>query len=160
MFRTLNQPALWVVTLSAAGILMVTMGARQSLGLFVSPLNTSTGLGIASISLALAVGQFMWGAIQPVAGAVADRYGPEPCWSAACCCWRSAARSRPFMGSTWGLIVSLGLLSAMGSGAGSFSVLIGAAASACRWSPAAPRPASSTPAAPSASSSLPPFCKS
>ncbi|MDQ5947210.1 MAG: hypothetical protein QG619_2642, partial [Pseudomonadota bacterium] len=77
MFRTLNQPALWVVTLSAAGILMVTMGARQSLGLFVSPLNTSTGLGIASISLAMAVGQFMWGAIQPVAGAVADRYGPE-----------------------------------------------------------------------------------
>jgi predicted MFS family arabinose efflux permease len=34
----------------------------------------------------------------------------------------------PFMSSTWGLIFSLGLLSAMGSGAGSFSVLIGAAA--------------------------------
>lgn len=33
----------------------------------------------------------------------------------------------PFMGSTWGLIFSLGLLSAIGSGAGSFSVLIGAA---------------------------------
>ena len=58
---------------------MVTMGARQSLGLFVSPLNTSTGLGITTISLALAVGQFMWGAIQPVAGAVADRYGPGRC---------------------------------------------------------------------------------
>ena len=60
MFRTLNQPALWTVTLAAAGILMVTMGARQSLGLFVSPLNTATGLGVASISLALAVGQFAW----------------------------------------------------------------------------------------------------
>lgn len=34
MFRTLNQPALWIITLSAAGILMITMGARQSLGLF------------------------------------------------------------------------------------------------------------------------------
>ena len=66
----------WIVTLAAAAILMVTMGARQSLGLFVSPLNSSTGLGITTISLALAVGQFMWGAIQPVAGAVADRYGP------------------------------------------------------------------------------------
>jgi hypothetical protein len=31
-----------VVTLSAAAILMITMGARQSLGLFVSLLNTST----------------------------------------------------------------------------------------------------------------------
>jgi hypothetical protein len=41
MFRTLNQPSLWAITLAAAGILMVTMGARQSLGLFLSPLNTS-----------------------------------------------------------------------------------------------------------------------
>ena len=40
---------------------MVTMGVRQSLGLFVSPLNTTTGLGIAAISLALAIGQFTWG---------------------------------------------------------------------------------------------------
>ena len=52
MFRALNTPHLWIVTLSAAGILMVTMGARQSLGLFLAPLNTSTGLGVASISLA------------------------------------------------------------------------------------------------------------
>jgi MFS family permease len=66
--------------LAAAGILMVTMGARQSLGLFMAPLNAaSTGLGIVTISLALAVGQFTWGAIQPVAGAVADRYGPRRC---------------------------------------------------------------------------------
>src|SRR5437588_11484245 len=66
----------WIVTVAAAAILMVTMGARQSLGLFVSPLNTSTGLGIVTISFALAVAQLMWGVIQPVAGAVADRYGP------------------------------------------------------------------------------------
>src|ERR1700686_1701304 len=68
--------AAWIVTLAAAAILMVTMGARQSLGLFISPLNSSTALGITTISLALAVGQLMWGVIQPVAGAVADRYGP------------------------------------------------------------------------------------
>ena len=43
MFRALNTPQLWIVTLSAAGILMVTMGARQSLGLFLAPLNTTTG---------------------------------------------------------------------------------------------------------------------
>ncbi len=73
MFRTLNRPGVLAITLAAAGILMVTMGARQSLGLFLSPLNTSTGLGVAAISLAMAVGQFSWGAIQPVAGAVATK---------------------------------------------------------------------------------------
>src|SRR5204862_2294876 len=69
--------AFWALVLSSAAVLMVTMGARQSLGLFVSPLNTSTGLGIVTISFALAVAQLVWGAIQPVAGAVSDRYGPS-----------------------------------------------------------------------------------
>ena len=107
---------------------MVTMGARQSLGLFVSPLNTATGLGIATISLALAIGQFTWGAIQPVAGAIADRYGPGKVLSTGLVVLALGTALTPFMSSNFGLIVSLGLLAAMGSGAGSFSVLISAAA--------------------------------
>ncbi|HRD93090.1 MFS transporter [Accumulibacter sp.] len=126
MFRTLSQPGVWAVTLSAAGILMVTMGARQSLGLFLSPLNTTTGLGVASISLAMAVGQFTWGAIQPLAGAVADRYGPGRVLLAGLLLLALGSAITPLMSGTVGLIVSLGLFSAIGSGAGSFSVLIGA----------------------------------
>ena len=57
----------------AAAILTITMGTRQSMGLFVSPLNSATGLGIVAISFAMAVGQFVWGASQPIFGAVADR---------------------------------------------------------------------------------------
>src|SRR5229473_7040657 len=125
--RTWSRPAV-VVTLSAAAILMVTMGARQSLGLFVSPLNSSTGLGITTISLALAVGQFMWGAIQPVAGAVADRYGPGKVLVTGLIVLSLGTALTPFMTSGFGLVISLGVLSAIGSGAGSFSVLIGAAA--------------------------------
>jgi len=48
---------------------------RQSLGLFVSPLNSSTGLGIVTISLAMAIGQFVYGAAQPIFGALMDRAG-------------------------------------------------------------------------------------
>jgi MFS family permease len=118
----------WMVILGAAAILMITMGARQSLGLFISPLNTTTGLGVAAISFALAVGQFMWGAIQPLAGAAADRYGPGRVIVAGLLVLAAGTALTPFMGSTFGLMVSLGLLSAIGSGAGSFSVLIGAAA--------------------------------
>jgi MFS family permease len=128
MFRSLTDRAAWTVTLAAAGILMVTMGARQSLGLFVSPVNTSTGLGIVTISLALAVGQFMWGAVQPIAGAIADRYGPAKVLVGGVLILALGSALTPFMSSGFGLIVSLGLLSAIGSGIGSFSVLIGAAA--------------------------------
>ncbi len=118
----------WLVTVAAAALLMVTMGARQSLGLFVSPLNRSTGLGITTISLALALAQLTWGAIQPVAGAVADRYGPGKVLIAGLIVLSIGTAMTPFMASAFGLVVSLGILSAIGSGAGSFSVLIGAAA--------------------------------
>lgn len=128
MFRTLRTPDVLFTTLAAAGILLVTMGARQSIGLFVSPLNTSTGLGITTISLALAIGQFSWGAIQPVAGAIADRYGPRPVLIGGVLLLALGSALTPFVDSAFGLVLTLGLLSAMGSGAGSFSVLIGAAA--------------------------------
>ncbi|PKO35156.1 MAG: MFS transporter [Betaproteobacteria bacterium HGW-Betaproteobacteria-7] len=128
MLRSLSRPDIMVTTLAAAGILMVTMGTRQSLGLFISPIDMSTGLGIASISLALAIGQFTWGAIQPVAGAIADRYGPRAVLIGGLLILALGSAVTPFMGTGFGLIVSLGLLSAIGSGAGSFSVLIGAAA--------------------------------
>ena len=128
MFSALARRETLIVTLAAAAILMITMGARQSLGLFVSPINTATGLGIANISLALAVGQFMWGAVQPIAGAVADRYGPEKVLIGGLIVLAIGTALTPFMSTTWGLIFSVGILSQVGSGASSFSVLIGAAA--------------------------------
>src|ERR1700674_3128712 len=123
-----KERSAWVITLAAAAILMVTMGARQSLGLFISPLQSSTGLGITTISLAFAIAQLMWGVIQPVSGAVADRYGPARILIAGLVVLAIGMAVTPFMTSGFGLIVSLGILSAIGAGAGSFSVLIGAAA--------------------------------
>lgn len=65
----------WLVLLAAAGTFALTMGTRQSMGLFLGPLNTATGLGLGSISLAFAFGQLWWGITQPFAGAMADRLG-------------------------------------------------------------------------------------
>src|SRR5690242_1242441 len=96
------------ITLAAAAILVVTMGARQSLGLFVSPLNSSTGLGISTIALALAVGQFTWGAAQPVAGALADKYGPGRVVMGGIIILAIGMALTPFMHSGLGLIFALG----------------------------------------------------
>ncbi|MET0541465.1 MAG: MFS transporter, partial [Variovorax sp.] len=52
---------LWLVLLGAAGAFALTMGVRQTMGLFLSALNTSTALGVGSISLAFAFGQLWWG---------------------------------------------------------------------------------------------------
>jgi len=118
----------WLLILSAAAILMLTMAARLTTGLFLSPINTATGLGVASISLALAVGQFMWGASQPVFGAVADKYGPARVIVLGGVMLAAGLAATPFVSSQWGLMLTLGVLSAAGAGAGSFSILIGATA--------------------------------
>ena len=123
-----RQQGYWTIVLVAAAIMMVSQGTRQSMGLFVSPLNTTTGLGIASISFAMAVGQFIWGAVQPVAGAVADRYGPGRVIAIGFVVLAIGSAITPYMGSSAGLIFSIGIMSAAGAGACSFSVLIGAAA--------------------------------
>ena len=118
----------WTITLVAAAILLIVDGSRRSLGLFVSPLNTSTGLGIASVSFAMAVGHFIWGAAQPIAGAVADRYGPGRVLAAGVIVLAVGSAITPYMSTSAGLIFSIGILSAAGGGACSFSVLFGAAA--------------------------------
>ena len=114
--------------LAAAAILMLTMGSRQTTGLFVSPINTATGLGIVSISFALAVGQFMWGAAQPVFGAIADKYGATPVIILGTLMLALGLGITPWMHSEGGLILAMGILTAAGAGAGSFSILIGATA--------------------------------
>ncbi len=76
--------------IAAAGTFAVTMGVRQSMALFLNTMNTSTGLGLASISLGLAFGQLWWSLTQPFAGMVADRIG-----TAGVGRLRAAPRSRP-----------------------------------------------------------------
>jgi len=114
------------MVLIASAILMVIMGTRQSQGLFVSPLNTSTGIGIVGISLAMAIGHFIWGAVQPVAGAIADRYGPGRVLAAGVLAFALGTALTPLAQTPSGLILTLGVLAAIGAGAASFSVLIGA----------------------------------
>jgi len=122
------RAALWGLLLPAAAILMITMGSRQVGGLFVSPLNTATGIGVVGISFAFAVGQFVWGATQPVFGALADRYGAVPVMIAGGLTLALGTAITPLMTTEWGLILSMGLITAAGAGAGSFSILIGASA--------------------------------
>jgi predicted MFS family arabinose efflux permease len=127
-FPSMNHRGVWITTLMASSVLMISMGSRQSMGLYVGPLNTDTGLGIVAISLAMAINQFVWGAVQPIAGAFADKYGPRPVLFYGLLILVIGSALTPLISSSWGLIITLGLITAMGSGACSFSVLLSAAA--------------------------------
>ena len=124
----MNRPVrgYWLLLLIASAILMITMGARQTIGLFIAPLNAATGLGIVAISLAAAIGQFSWGLAQPVFGALADRFGPGRILVLGGLLLTAGIALTPFVRTEIQLILVLGVLTAFGAGAGSFSILIGA----------------------------------
>jgi MFS family permease len=116
----------WLVLLAAAGTFALTMGTRQSMGLFLGPLNTATGLGLGSISLAFAFGQLWWGLTQPFAGMVADRIGAGRVLVLGVTLVAIGTAMIPYMSTTAGLILAIGVLSAGGAGMAGPSVLMAA----------------------------------
>jgi len=114
----------WLVLLAAAGTFALTMGVRQSMGLFLGPLNTATGLGLGSISLAFAFGQLWWGLTQPFAGAMADKHGAGRVLLVGASLVALGTVLTPLMTSTAGLIVAIGMLSAGGAGMAGPAVLM------------------------------------
>lgn len=115
-----------LVLAAAAGVFALTMGTRQTMGLFVSPLNTATGLGVGSISLAFAFGQLWWGLTQPFAGAMADRVGAGRVLFAGVALVALGTVITPFMTSTAGLVLAVGVLAAGGGGMAGPAVLMAA----------------------------------
>ncbi|HYI87855.1 MAG TPA: MFS transporter [Burkholderiales bacterium] len=113
---------------AAAAVLMITMGMRQSLGLYIAPIIETTQVGYAAMSFALAVGQLMWGVAQPVFGALADRHGSRPVLIAGALLLAGGTALTPFASNELALLATIGVLTAAGAGAGSFSVLIGVVA--------------------------------
>jgi MFS family permease len=59
------------------GGLMVTlsMGIRHGFGLFNLPITSANGWGRETFALTIALQNLIWGAFQPITGALADRYG-------------------------------------------------------------------------------------
>ena len=127
MTQGLGRKALAIMA-AAAAILMITMGIRQSMGLFIAPIIDTTHVGYAAMSFAMAVGQLMWGAAQPTFGALADRFGAFRTLLAGALLMAIGSSLTPFASNELMLIATIGMLTAAGAGAGSFGVLIGVVA--------------------------------
>jgi predicted MFS family arabinose efflux permease len=120
-----DRKQLWII--AAAGLVFALIfGVRQSQALFISPLNTATGLGIAAISLAFAVAQLMWGITQPFAGAVADKYGSGRVIAIGAVLVMIGTVLTPYAQTTWMLILLIGVVAAGGAGMAGLGVLMSA----------------------------------
>ncbi len=122
-----RAPIPWAVVGAGAALIAVTTGMRQSLGLFLRPL-AATGLGIATVSFALAAAQFFWGLAQPTFGVLAERIGARRVIVGGGLLLAAGLALTPVVSGPIGLFAALGVVSAMGAGAASFAILIGAVA--------------------------------
>ena len=117
-------PAL--VILAGCTVALMTFGPRSAFGLFQLDMLAERGWDRSTFGLAVAIQNLMWGAGQPVFGAIADRYGT----------WRVLALSGALYAAglyltavadapVW-LHVGGGVLVGLGIAAGSFSIVMAA----------------------------------
>jgi MFS family permease len=69
-----KTPAL--ILLCGGAIVMLSFGIRHGFGIFLRPMTFDLQWSRATFAFAIAVQNLVWGFAQPVAGAIADRYGP------------------------------------------------------------------------------------
>jgi MFS family permease len=116
----------WVLIAVGCVIALIAFGPRSAVGQFLAPLSLDRGWGREAFSVAIAIQNLLWGAAQPFAGAIADRFGPVRVLSlgavlyAAGLAWMSQATSLT------GLNMSAGVLIGFGLAGCSFPMVIGA----------------------------------
>ncbi len=68
--------SLTIILISALAV-AISFGIRTTFGVFVPVLNSELGWSVSALALGWAVQNLVWGALQPVAGAIADARGPR-----------------------------------------------------------------------------------
>jgi len=63
------------ILIGASLMLSLSMGLRQSLGIFLQPLTHDVAISVSDFTLAIAVQNLAWGFLQPLAGALTVRFG-------------------------------------------------------------------------------------
>lgn len=119
-----NVSTALAVTAAAVALLAITMGSRSVFGLFLSPLNSATGLGVATISFAVAASQLTWGLAQPFCGMLAERYGAARIIFAGTLLAAATGAMLPFADSA-PLLVAVFAVSGIAATVGSPSLLVG-----------------------------------
>ena len=78
MTMTGRMPGAAAILIGAAVMMTLTMGLRQSLGIFMQPAVEEIAITVAEFTFAVAVQNLLWGLFQPFAGAAAVRWGYRP----------------------------------------------------------------------------------
>jgi MFS family permease len=107
-------------------ISLITLGVRAGFGLFTDPLTEARGWDREVFALAMALQNLLWGLGQPIAGAIADRFGPGRVLTAGAALYAAGTALMAVSTSPIALHVSGGVLLGLGLAGSSFTVVIAA----------------------------------
>lgn len=116
----------WIVILCAAVIVTLAMGIRQSFGLFLPQMSAEIGISRSDFGLAMALQNLLFGLVQPLVGAIADKHGAGRVVVAGALLYALGLISAALASSALGLHISFGLLIGMAQSATTFVVVLGA----------------------------------
>ena len=125
-----TRPSFWraplVILVCGCLIGLISFGPRSTFGFFLTPMNAAHGWGRDQFGLALAIEMLLWGAGQPFAGALADRFGAPWVLAAGALLYVAGIVWMAFAQSPFELYMSAGVLIGFGLAACSFTLIIGA----------------------------------
>src|SRR5262249_9301581 len=96
------------------------------LGFFLTPMSNAHGWGRDVFALALAIQMLLWGAAQPLAGAVADRYGAAPVLSVGAVLYALGLAAMAYAATPGMLHLTAGAVIGFGLAGSSFTSVFGA----------------------------------
>ena len=116
-----------VILLCGALVSALGFGPRSTLGLFLTPMTQAQSWGRDVFSLGLALQMLLWGAGQPIAGAIADRFGAARVLIAGALLHSTGLLLMAYGGSSPGIFyLSAGVLVGFGLSGAGFQVVLGA----------------------------------
>ena len=101
-------------------------GPRSGMGFLLTPMSSAHSWGRDVFALALAIQMLLWGAAQPFAGAIADRFGAAPVLSVGAVLYALGLAAMAYAGTPTMLYLSAGVIIGFGLAGSSFTVVIGA----------------------------------
>jgi len=115
-----------VVVLCGCLIALLSFGPRSAVGQFLTPMSIQWGWGRDVFSFALAIQNLLWGVGQPLAGAVADRFGTVRVLWAGAIAYAIGLAWMAYADTPSNLTLSAGVLIGFGLSGCSFTLVVGA----------------------------------
>jgi len=122
-------PSAWrlpigVIVVCGCLIGIISFGARAGFGLFLTPISQELNWGREIFAFSIAIQNLIWGACQPLAGALADKYGSGRVIAFGAVVYAAGVALMAYSSEPWQMHMTAGVLVGLGTAFASFMIVM------------------------------------